>query len=129
MEPVAQSNLIVGLNSPPGKPASSHHVKNSYPSVLTSCYKCETEITFDDEYVSERTGKKIPLDGYTLEPHRCPMYKAPKKYKPCLKCGALIYFDEDAPKSVNGKWVPQDQRTGQTHQCPENDYDKLTFST
>ena len=36
------------------------------------CRLCNAEITFSDEYVSERTGKKIPLDLETEEPHDCP---------------------------------------------------------
>ena len=88
---------------------------------MTSCYKCEAEITFSDEYISERTGRRIPLDAWSGDPHRCPMYKRPRKYDPCYTCGALIYFDDDAPKSINGKFVSHDQRTGIAHQCPESD--------
>lgn len=93
-------------------------------AMTTRCYKCEAEITFTDEHISMRTGRKIPLDDYTMEPHRCPMYKRPRKYSPCNNCGAMIYFDEDAPKSSSGKWIPQDQRTGAAHQCPESDFNK-----
>ena len=29
-------------------------------------------ITFDNKHISQRTGKKIPLDVDTQEPHNCP---------------------------------------------------------
>lgn len=92
--------------------------------MTTRCYKCEAEITFTDEHISMRTGRKIPLDSFTMEPHLCPMYNPPKKYKPCNSCGALIYFDKDAAKSINGKWVPLEQKTNSPHNCPESDFNK-----
>jgi hypothetical protein len=33
---------------------------------------CRVPIKFDDKHVSQRTGKKIPLDFDTEEPHDCP---------------------------------------------------------
>jgi hypothetical protein len=33
------------------------------------CKYCDEEIVFDDDYVSEYSGKKIPLDAETYEPH------------------------------------------------------------
>jgi hypothetical protein len=38
-----------------------------------SCRLCGNSIKFDDKWVSERTGKKIPLDPDTNEPHDCPV--------------------------------------------------------
>jgi hypothetical protein len=35
------------------------------------CYLCGKPIKFGNEYISERTGKKIPLDEETSEPHDC----------------------------------------------------------
>jgi hypothetical protein len=93
--------------------------------VMTSrCYRCEAEITFSEEIVSQRTGRMVPLDPYTMGSHQCPYYNPPKKYSPCRLCGMLLYFDPDAPKSINGKWVPYEQRSGEPHQCPESDYNK-----
>ncbi len=37
------------------------------------CYLCGKPIKFDNEYINERTGKKIPLDAETNEPHNCPV--------------------------------------------------------
>jgi hypothetical protein len=34
---------------------------------MTCCDLCDEPITFDDEHISERTGKKIPLDIDTYE--------------------------------------------------------------
>ena len=38
-----------------------------------SCRLCGNPIKFDDKWISERTGKKIPLDPGTNEPHDCPV--------------------------------------------------------
>ena len=37
-----------------------------------SCKLCGQPITFDNKHISQRTGKKIPLDVETNEPHDCP---------------------------------------------------------
>jgi hypothetical protein len=92
--------------------------------MTTRCYKCEAEITFSAEIVSQKSGRMVPLDPYTMDRHQCPMYKPPRKYVPCRMCGMLLYFDPDAPKSVNDKWVPYEQRSGVPHNCPESDYNK-----
>jgi hypothetical protein len=34
--------------------------------------QCQNPIKFDDKHVSQKTGKKIPLDVETNEPHDCP---------------------------------------------------------
>jgi hypothetical protein len=109
------------------------------------CYLCGKPIKFDNEHISERTGKKIPLDEETSEPHDCPVrsqrqqrqsqQEQPKKldnqfseqpaekqqqqrrYHQCNKgCGQEIYFDPDN-KSQSGKWIPLSKDTGQPHQC------------
>jgi hypothetical protein len=36
--------------------------------ILLYCRYCNEEIAFDDDYVSEYSGKKIPLDPETHEP-------------------------------------------------------------
>ncbi|MFL6339500.1 MAG: hypothetical protein ACJ718_10430 [Nitrososphaeraceae archaeon] len=38
-----------------------------------ACRLCGNPIKFDDKWVSERTGKKIPLDPGTNEPNDCPV--------------------------------------------------------
>lgn len=93
--------------------------------MTSRCYHCEADITFSDEYISERTGRRIPLDAYTMGPHHCPMYKPPRKYVPCRNdCNTLIYFDREADKSASGKWIPLEKDTGLPHNCPESDYNK-----
>jgi hypothetical protein len=37
-----------------------------------ACRQCGEPIKFDAKHVSQRTGKKIPLDIETNEPHDCP---------------------------------------------------------
>ena len=69
---------------------------------------CGQAIKFDDKHLSERTGKKIPLDIDTEESHDCPVWKGSQQYQPqqqqqqkerryhqCNKgCGQEIYFEQ-----------------------------------
>jgi hypothetical protein len=106
------------------------------------CYLCGKPIKFDNEYINERTGKKIPLDAETNEPHNCPVRRSQqeqqqsqpshlqqqqqpsqqqeyqeRRYHQCNKgCGQEIYFDANS-KSQSDKWIPLDKYTGQPHQC------------
>jgi hypothetical protein len=105
------------------------------------CRLCGKPIKFDDKWVSERTGKKIPLDADTEEPHDCPVWKnrAPgarleqqqqhsqhdsqeqkqRRYHQCNKgCGQEIYFDANN-KSQSGKYIPLSKDTGLPHQCQQ----------
>ena len=43
------------------------------PSLSLSCNLCGQPITFDNKHISQRTGKKIPLDVETNEPHDYPV--------------------------------------------------------
>jgi hypothetical protein len=43
------------------------------------CYLCGKPIKFDYEYINERTGKKIPLDAETNEPHNCPVRRSQRE--------------------------------------------------
>ena len=99
------------------------------------CYLCGKPIKFDNEYINERTGKKIPLDAETNEPHNCPVRRSQqeqegsqqqpshqqehqeRRYHQCNKgCGREIYFDANS-KSQSGKFIPLDKETGLPHQC------------
>ena len=110
------------------------------------CYLCGKPIKFDNEYINERTGKKIPLDAETNEPHNCPVRRSQqeqqqsqpsqlqlqlqqqqqpsqhqehqeRRYHQCSKgCGQEIYFDANS-KSQSGKFIPLDKETGLPHQC------------
>ena len=95
------------------------------PTMTLYCNLCEEPIKFDDEYISERTGKKIPLDVDTDEPHDCPVWRSQKeqrrqsqrRYYSCRKgCGQFIYFDQNE-RSESGKYIPLDKETGESHQC------------
>jgi hypothetical protein len=97
-----------------------------------SCRLCGQPIKFDDKWVSERTGKKIPLDPGSNEPHDCPVRRdhlqqqqegqqipqqQQRRYHQCIKgCGQEIYFDANN-KSQSGKFIPLDKDTGLPHQC------------
>jgi hypothetical protein len=100
-----------------------------------SCRLCQQPIKFDDKHISQRTGKKIPLDIETSEPHDCPVRRdqpqqqqqgqqqpqqqpQQRRYHQCNKgCGQEIYFDANN-KSPSGKFIPLDKDTGLPHQCP-----------
>ncbi len=101
-----------------------------------TCRLCGQAIKFDDKHVSQRTGKKIPLDPGTNEPHDCPVRRdqpvqqqqsqlqgqqsyqqQERRYHQCNKgCGQEIYFDVNS-KSHSGKYIPLDKKTGLPHQC------------
>jgi hypothetical protein len=114
-------------------------------SSLLSCRLCGQPIKFDDKHISQRSGKKIPLDIDTDEPHDCPVWKngqhqqqqpqqqsqqqgqpqQPTKqtqqirFYPCRKgCGQGIYFDA-SNKSQSDKFIPLSKETGLPHQCPQ----------
>jgi hypothetical protein len=94
------------------------------------CRQCNQPITFDNKHISQRTGKKIPLDPGTNEPHDCPVRRdqpqtqqgeqqsqQQRRYLQCNKgCGSEIYFDANS-KSQSGKYIPLDKQTGLPHQC------------
>jgi hypothetical protein len=90
------------------------------------CRQCGNPITFDNKHISQRTGKKIPLDIETNEPHDCPVMRdqpqqsqqTQRRYHQCNKgCGQEIYFDANHSKSQSGKWIPLSKDTGLPHQC------------
>jgi hypothetical protein len=109
-----------------------------------SCRLCGHQIKFDDRRISHRSGKMIPIDADTNEPHNCPVWKGSQQYQQqqqpqqaqqqqqgiqqqgqqgqrrylqCNKgCGSEIYFDVNN-KTQSGKWIPLDRTTGEPHQC------------
>ena len=98
------------------------------------CRQCNQPITFDNKHISQITGKKIPLDIQTNEPHDCPVRRdqpqqqrqqsyqqQERRYLQCNKgCGQEIYFDANS-KSQSGKWIPIDKDTGQPQQIKFSD--------
>ena len=92
------------------------------------CRQCNQPITFDNKHISQKTGKKIPLDVETNEPHDCPVrnnqqqqpgQSQQRRYHTCNKgCGQEIYFDANN-KSQSGKWIPIDKQTELPHQCQQ----------
>ena len=86
------------------------------------CRSCGELIYFDREIVSEKSGKRIPLNRDTGEPHCCLSWKLRSAWRfySCSKgCGELIYFDSrnEEGMSSNGKYVPLSKETGRRHQC------------
>jgi len=92
---------------------------------LLYCKQCDEPIRFDDDHISERSGKKIPLDLDIDEPHNCPVWRGQQKqrrmsqrrYYSCRNgCGQFIYFEEKQ-RMENGKWIPLEKETGEPHRC------------
>jgi hypothetical protein len=93
-----------------------------------ACIQCGEPIKFDDKYVSQRTGKKIPLDVQTNEPYDClalteqqqgqqQQITQQRRYHQCNKgCENEIYFDATS-KSQSGKFISLDKQTELPHQC------------
>jgi hypothetical protein len=97
-----------------------------------SCRLSGQPITFDNKHISQRTGKKIPLDIETNEPHDSPIRRdqpqqgqsqqqtQQRRYLQCNKgCGQEIYFDANDVngRTESGKWIPLDKQTGERHRC------------
>jgi hypothetical protein len=51
------------------KTRESIHVPKTF-----SCYRCKQPVVFGDKV--GKSGRKVPLDPSTLEPHDCPKWKA-----------------------------------------------------
>ena len=90
---------------------------------MYNCQYCDAELTFDSEYVSERTGKKIPLDLDTGEPHDCPENPYHSNYRSnrvleCWTCNEEITFSDNMVSKKSGKKIPLDSRTMRPHNCP-----------
>jgi hypothetical protein len=45
------------------------------------CRACNQPIKFDDKRISLKTGRKIPLDIVTNEPHNCPVWESSQQYQ------------------------------------------------
>jgi hypothetical protein len=82
---------------------------------MTSCLRCQDPIYFDPSWVSEKTGRKIPLDEYSGQPHQCPKSEFKKPH--CKYCHAEITFSDNF-LSKNGKRIPLDLDM-QNHQCEQ----------
>jgi hypothetical protein len=92
-------------------------IKNLY-----KCRQCGADIYFDDVHVSEKAGKKIPLNPETEKPHNCP---GQKKYLYCNACKKEIFFDDDYI-STSGKKIPLSKSTGNPHRCRAKPFNKDT---
>jgi peptide methionine sulfoxide reductase MsrB len=96
---------------------------------VASCKLCGESVHFSNNIVSERTGKKIPLQEGTDEPHACEQWKAQsRRYYECKNCSKPIYFDE-THKSKNDKFIPLDKETGQPHDCEVSSQSQLAKPT
>jgi hypothetical protein len=85
---------------------------------VASCFKCNQEIKFSDYHVSERTGKKIPLDAFSEQPHKCIDSEFISQVLKCTHCDSEITFS-DEQKSKTGKKIPLDAGNMLPHRCKE----------
>jgi hypothetical protein len=72
---------------------------------MTLCKYCDSPIDFDDWHVGS-SGRKIPLDVETRQPHMCAF--RPIKRDRCYNCGKEIFFDSGMRNPAHGKLIPQD---------------------
>lgn len=109
--------------------ATQHgHAGGEYQLEMLQCKLCGDSIHFNDMIVSERTGKKMPLDEGSDYPHNCEQWKAlHRRYYNCRECNAEIYFD-DTHVSKNGKHIPLDKQGGQPHQCEEAKVSQVSYA-
>ena len=91
-------------------------------SSTVQCKRCQHPIKFDDRHVSQKTGKKIPLDAQTGQRHDCPalppqqpQQQPTEKGKRFLKCSKGC--GDVNTKTKTGKWIPISKATGLPHQC------------
>jgi hypothetical protein len=82
---------------------------------MISCLRCQDPIYFDPSWVSERSGKRIPLDEYSGQPHNCTKSEYHKPH--CKYCDQEITFSDNF-LSKNGKRIPLDLDM-QNHQCEQ----------
>jgi hypothetical protein len=88
--------------------------------MTSNCKLCGQVIHFNDKIVSEKTGKKIPLNEGSDERHKCKQWKElNRRYYKCNNCQADIYFDDDF-KTDNGKYIPLNKVNGEPHECDDN---------
>jgi hypothetical protein len=85
---------------------------------MIACQKCNDPIVFSDSWVSERSGKSIPLDESTHEPHICPNSTFVNQVLQCKYCQSKITFSVQVI-SPRGKKIPLNEGTLQKHECKE----------
>lgn len=81
---------------------------------MIRCRQCGDLIEWRHNHRSI-TGKYIPIDYVSGEPHRCESNDVP-----CLTCGEPITFDSDFT-SDSGKMIPLEPENGDHHRCLQND--------
>ncbi|MGB7955585.1 MAG: hypothetical protein WCF23_16540 [Candidatus Nitrosopolaris sp.] len=64
---------------------------------MTYCKYCDEPLKFHEHHISD-SGKKIPLDRDTGEPHNCPERPSSNYTIECKYCDEEIYFDEGVCK-------------------------------
>jgi hypothetical protein len=85
---------------------------------MIACQKCNDPIIFSDSWVSEKSGKRIPLDESTHQPHQCPNSTFVNQVLQCKYCQSKISFS-DQVISPRGKKIPLNAGTLQKHECKE----------
>jgi hypothetical protein len=91
---------------------------------MAGCKLCGQTIRWNKDFVSDITGKMIPLEQDPNtgkdQPPQCEEWKAEhRRYYNCRDCNTEIYFD-DEHISKNSKHIPLDKATGGQHQCDES---------
>jgi len=88
------------------------------------CKRCNKYLCIDNTILS-KSGKPIPLDAKTHQPHKCPFtnYETQEFY--CQHCGKPITF-LDTEVSKNGKRIPLNAKTFAHHRCKNRPFNRDT---
>jgi hypothetical protein len=93
----------------------------SSSSNLLLCRLCKRPIKFSDKYVSHRTGRKIPLDVDTEQPHDCPVWKGTQQYQPQPSQSEQSQQSQQQPS----EWQPSQQQLQEQLQEQEKEEKQL----
>ena len=88
--------------------------------MVFNCRSCGADLYLDDHVVS-KSGKRIPLEEETGQPHNCPeREQSDYRSQPfeCNKCGISL-FVSSTHKSKNNKFIPLEYPQGHPHDCPK----------
>jgi hypothetical protein len=81
------------------------------------CNDCGARLYLSYDRVSP-SGKRIPLEVQTREPHNCPQREFTYESDPfpCKDCGVEIYVTDER-LSKNSKRIPINEANDESHQC------------
>ena len=74
------------------------------------CHRCHEDVYFNDNYVSQSTGYRIPMDRYSGTAYNCVR---------CVYYNQRLIFSNHFKREVTGHRYPMDPDTEKRHNCNE----------